>query len=177
MDQATVSAPPPVTVTPLDPLQTLQTLLDTLGLPGTVAWDQSGPAAVLHITTEEPGRIIGRRGATISSLQFLLNRMLVRHDPNAPRVTVNCERPTPPPQPHDEVLQRCAEASDKVRRWGDPVLVGPFTPEERQAIHDRYATDVEIEAIAEGGNEGLPKKMMFRIRQAPLAAPVQARHL
>lgn len=169
-----VAAPDAAPLPRLDPLQTLQTLLDTLGLPGTVTWDQSAPAARLHITSDEPGRIIGRRGQTISSLQFLLNRILVRRDPNAPRVTVSCDRPAPPPRPYDEILQRCREAADKVRRWGDPVLVGPFTPEERAAILERYATDVEIEALVEGGNEATPKKVLLRVRQTPLIAPGQA---
>ncbi|MEI6084596.1 MAG: KH domain-containing protein [Verrucomicrobiota bacterium] len=163
--------------TPRDPQDVLTQILAGLGIPATITLDTQTGVTRLLITTAEPARLIGKHGQTLSQLQFLVNRILFRHDPNAPRVTLDCDGggTAAPVQPTDDLLDKCTAAAGSVRRWGDSVLIGPYGTDERRRIEDYFAQDVEIEAISEGGAETAHKKIMLRIRQTPIIAPGQTR--
>jgi spoIIIJ-associated protein len=75
-----------------DPREVLQKMLDGLDLQTKVEVFNMDGSTLLHIATVEPGRLIGKHGQTLSQLQFLLNRILQRGNPEAPRVIVDCER-------------------------------------------------------------------------------------
>lgn len=156
--------PQPAPVTPLDPKAALQTMLDKLGFHTKVEQYKQDDEILLHIATVDPGSIIGKQGQTLNQLQFLLNRMLLRADPNAPRVIVDCERYREGER--DQLIRKALDAADRVRRWGEPVTIGPFRAFDRRIIHKHIENDPELEAISEeGGEEGAPKKMLIRVRQ------------
>ncbi|MGD0016091.1 MAG: R3H domain-containing nucleic acid-binding protein [Verrucomicrobiia bacterium] len=154
---------------PLDPKGTLQKMLDGLDLEASIEQTTQIDSILLHIRTAEAGRLIGKQGQTLSQLQFLLNRILQRADPSAPRVIVDCENYYQ--RQHEELLQRVSEAADKVRRWGEPLHFGPFNAFDRRIIHQHFASDPEIEAVSEGeepGEQGRGhKRMTIRIKQPP----------
>ena len=164
----TTAAPAPAAAPTVNPQEVLQKMLDGLGLRTKVELYQMDDAPLLHIATAEPGRLIGKHGQTLSHLQFLLNRILQRAHPDAPRVTVDCERYRE--RQRDDILKKVVEAADKVRRWGDPVKIGPFSAFDRRVIHLHMEKDRELEAISEGeGDEGGMKKMVIRVREKPAA--------
>ena len=165
----TETAAKPTSSAPLpDSHKILQEMLDGLGLQTKVEQFTMDGSTLLHIATAEPGRLIGKHGQTLSHLQFLLNRILQRAHPDAPRVTVDCERYRE--RQRDDILKRVVEAADKVRRWGDPVKIGPFSAFDRRVIHLHMEKDRELEAISEGeGDEGGMKKMLIRGREKPAA--------
>ena len=173
MDQPTAAPAPVRATTPRDPQDVLRQILDGLAIPGTITVEKQENGLRLLVNTPDPGRLIGRRGQTIAQLQFLVNRILFRHDPQAPRVIIDCEGYRD--RQNDELLAKVLEESDRVRRWGDSVLIGPYVQAERKVIEEHFSQDVEIEAIAEGGDETQKKKILLRIRQAPLHAPGQKR--
>jgi spoIIIJ-associated protein len=156
--------PQPVPVTPLDPQATLQTMLDRLGFHTKVEQSRQDTDILLHIATVDPGSLIGKQGQTLNQLQFLLNRLLLRADPNAPRVIVDCERYREGER--DQLIRKALDAADHVRRWGEPVTIGPFRSFDRRIIHQHIENDPELEAVSEdGGEEGAPKKMLIRVKQ------------
>ncbi|MCG3147358.1 MAG: hypothetical protein PCFJNLEI_00797 [Verrucomicrobiae bacterium] len=174
MEQPLASAP--VTArptTPRDPQDVLQQILAGLGHEAQVTFDAQSTVPRLLITTAEPGRLIGKHGQTLSQLQFLVNRILFRHDPNAPRVTIDCEGYRD--KQNDDLLNQCSAAASRVRRWGDDVQIGPFGATERNIILEHFARDVEVEALSAPGDEAGRKNVTIRIRQTPLVAPGQAR--
>ncbi len=151
---------------PLDPRDTLQKILDGLGLQTKVEVFNIDGATLLHIATVEPGRLIGKHGQTLSQLQFLLNRILQRGNPDTPRVIVDCERYRE--RQRDDILKKVLEAADKVRRWGEAVTIGPFNAFDRRVIHQHMEKDRELEAVSEGeGDETGMKRMIIRVRVAP----------
>jgi predicted RNA-binding protein Jag len=165
------AAAPPTAAKPVNPREVLQKILDGLGLQTKVEQYAMDGAPLLHITTAEPGRLIGKHGQTLGHLQFLVNRIVQRHDATAPKVIVDCERYRE--RANDELISRAIEAAEKVRRWGDSVHIGPFAAFERRVIHQHFAQDYEIEAVSEEGDETGRKKMTIRIRQTAPTAPGQ----
>ena len=153
---------------PLDPKVVVETILSSLAIPGTVEQSLVDGAPFLHITTPDPGRLIGKHGQTLSQLQFLVNRILQRRDLQAPRVTIDCEHYRD--HQNDDILRQAHEAADKVRRWGEAVHIGPLAVFDRRIIHQHFDQDRELEAISETGAEVAKKKMTIRVRQTPLPA-------
>ena len=156
------AAPRTPAATPVDPRAVLQTMLDGLGLQTKVETQTHEGAVLLFVNTTEPGRLIGKGGQTLSQLQFLLNRVLLRQDPAAPRVTVDCENYRD--RQNDEILHRADEAAAKVRRWGDAVRIGPYSAFERRVIHQHVQQDPELEADSEGEEDGGRKKIIIRLK-------------
>ncbi len=68
---------------------TLEQLLRLLGFEVTVEEHQLDEGLLLDVKTEDPGRLIGRQGQTLTALQYILNRMLFRQDSETPKVTVD----------------------------------------------------------------------------------------
>ena len=147
---------------PAAPHVVLQTLLDGLGIPAKVESETHDGAVTLRINTAEPGRLIGKGGQTLSQLQFLLNRILQRKDPAAPRVTLDCENYRD--RQNDELLQRVDEAAEKVRRWGDAVRLGPFSAFERRLIYQHVQNDPELDVSSDGEEDGGRKKIIVRLK-------------
>src|SRR5438552_3201239 len=125
----------------LDPRQVLQQMLDGLGFQTKVEQYTMDATTLLHIATAEPGRLIGKHGQTLAQLQFLLNRILQRANPDMPPVIVDCERYRE--RARDDLINVALDAAEKVRRWGDPVLIGPFSAFDRRVIHQRMQDDPE----------------------------------
>jgi spoIIIJ-associated protein len=165
------STAPSRAATPVDPREVLQKILDGLGLEAKVERLTIDGTPLFHIATAEPGRLIGKHGQTLGHLQFLVNRIIQRHDQNAPRVIIDCEHYRE--RANDDLIQRAVEAADRVRRWGDAVHIGPYSAFERRIIHQHFNSDPELEAVSEEGDEAGRKKMTIRVRQTPLAAPGQ----
>ncbi len=166
-----ITAAPSAAVTPVSPGEVLQKILDGLDLQTKVDQLAIDGAPLLHITTAEPGRLIGKHGQTLGHLQFLVNRILQRHDANSPKVIVDCEHYRE--RANDELIRRALDAADRVRRWGDAVHIGPYSAFERRVIHQHFSHDYELEAVSEEGDETGRKKMTIRVRQTPLTAPGQ----
>jgi spoIIIJ-associated protein len=155
---------------PLDPREVLQKILDGLGLQTKVEVFTMDNSTLLHIATVEPGRLIGKHGQTLSQLQFLVNRILQRGNPDAPRVIVDCERYRE--RQRDDILKKVVDAADRVRRWGEAVKIGPFNAFDRRVIHLHMEKDRELEAVSEGeGDEAGMKRMIIRVRQSPSTPP------
>ena len=72
-------------------IHTLATMFDYLGLSGTFRVEDKGQKLEIKITSEDAGRIIGRKGQTLESLQLILNRIMFKGDEEFPRITLDID--------------------------------------------------------------------------------------
>ena len=168
METTTTLAPStqPATATgPLpNPAEVLQKMLDLLGIQAKVQrLPMDGTSVLLHVGTDDPGRLIGKGGQTLSQLQFLLNRILQRMHPDAEHCVVDCESYRE--QQHEDILKKALEAAEKVRRWGESTTIGPLGALDRRVVQQHFDKDSELEAITDDKEEAGRKKMIIRIRQ------------
>ena len=70
---------------------TLATILDYLGLEATVKAEDKNGEITLFTTSEDAGRIIGKKGQTLHSLELIVNRMLSKNDIDCPRVSIDVD--------------------------------------------------------------------------------------
>src|SRR5437868_3862821 len=81
---------PPETIKPIAH-EVLNSLLRMLGFQTEIDSEIIGANLRIRIKCEDAGRLIGRGGSNLSSLQFLLNRLIFRRVPGAPRVYLDVE--------------------------------------------------------------------------------------
>ena len=71
--------------------RTLMAMFDYLGLNGTFKIEDRNGKMAVRISSEDAGRIIGRRGQTLESLQLLANRIMFKEDEECPRISLDID--------------------------------------------------------------------------------------
>lgn len=153
---------------------TLATMLDYLGLEATVKAEEEGGNITLKTVSSDAGRIIGRKGQTLESLQLLLNRMMQKNDPDYPRIIIDVDgystkRPAGDrrsrketcfsrqeerdPGHEERLRQQALDASKEVKRWGESVTLPPMNAHDRRIIHITLKEDPEIYTESMGTKE------------------------
>lgn len=125
------------------PKAILGDLLSNLGFESTLEEEQLEEGLMLSINCDDAGRLIGRRGQTLSDLQYLMNRIIQRHDPEAERVTVDVGGYRR--EVRDNLVKSAKEAAEKVRRWGDIVELPPMNAYDRRIVHNLLKEDTDVE--------------------------------
>src|SRR3954466_3122750 len=143
---------------PADPKAILEKLLQTLGFEATVNQSDEDGQVLLDVQTNDPGRLIGRQGQTLSELQYITNRMIFKIDPDSPKVTLDVGNYRS--QQRDSLIQKAKEAAEKVRRWGDIVELEPLNAFDRRIVHNALRDDPAIETHSVEV-EGTDKKVIL----------------
>lgn len=125
------------------PREILDTLLGHLGFAVEIEESDRDGHRILQVRTNTPQPLIGRRGETLESLQFLVNRILLTQDKEAPRVVVDVEYHRS--MRDDSFLRRIRHLADAVREHARPVETEPLNSYERKLVHDAYREDPELE--------------------------------
>lgn len=70
----------------------LNTMLSKLGFQAELEVTESADGPCLNIISDESSTLIGKHGDRLEDLQYLTNRILIKHYPGAPRIHVDCDR-------------------------------------------------------------------------------------
>lgn len=108
--------------------------------------------AVIDISGEDLGLLIGRRGDTLIALQYLVNLIVARKFPGHGGVTVDVEHYRH--RNEERITSLARRMADRVRETGNPITLEPMSAAERRLIHMQFAEDPELEtqSIGEGEN-------------------------
>ena len=128
---------------PAQPKAILERLLQLMGFELTVEEHPMDGGLLLDVKTDDPGRLIGRQGQTLSELQYITNRLLFREDETAPKVTVDVSGYRS--QAREALVKKAKEAAEKVRRWGDIVELEPLNAFDRRIVHNALKDDPSVE--------------------------------
>jgi spoIIIJ-associated protein len=121
-------------------IQILAKMFDYLSLNGDFKVEEKGSRIGVSISSDNAGRIIGRKGQTLESLQLLVNRMMFKMDEQCPHITLdidgyasgdrdNKERPAT----DSENAPRDKEYRRRPRRGGDDAPRASVEQLEKQA--------------------------------------------
>ncbi|HEY7465341.1 MAG TPA: RNA-binding cell elongation regulator Jag/EloR [Dehalococcoidia bacterium] len=162
-------APRPVTPVehvPADPadvavaVETLEELISLMGLEATVVSREPETAgdglgmiqAVLDVEGEDLGLLIGRRGQTLASLQYLLNLMVAKKIGKRASFGVDVDGYR---RRREEALINLAKrTAARVRGTGRSVTLEPMPPNERRIVHITLADDPNVMTVSIGEGEG-----------------------
>ena len=109
--------------------------------------DQDG-ALCVDMSGEHMGILIGKRGQTLDSLQYLANRVANKHQEGYVRVKLDTENYR---ARREETLRHLAKnIAHKVKRNRRPVALEPMNPYERRIIHSALQSDPYVTTHSEG---------------------------
>ena len=102
----------------------------------------------VELSGKEMGLLIGKRGQTLDSLQYLTNLAVNKHSVGYIKVTLDTEDYR---QRRKDPLENLAKnIAYKVKRTTRPVSLEPMNPFERRVIHSALQGDRYVETHSEG---------------------------
>jgi spoIIIJ-associated protein len=126
----------------------LENLLRGMNIQARVAVRGMSDPIVLDVETDNGGLIIGRRGETLSALQYLVNVLIGKRTRRWTKVVIDVEHWR---DRREETLRALAlRQADRVRQQRRPVALDPMPAGERRIIHVTLQDQRDIETHSEG---------------------------
>jgi spoIIIJ-associated protein len=120
------------------------------------------PTVELSIHGEYGGILIGRRGETLSALQFLVGLLTSRRAERRVRVVLDAEGYR---ERRARLLRDIAlRAADRAQRYRQPIFLDPMVPAERRIVHMTLADHPGVSTHSVG--EGDSRRVVVSPRQA-----------
>ena len=114
----------------------------------TVKYDEENRSMDIDLSGDEMGVLIGKRGQTLDSLQYLVSLVVNKEAEDYIRVKVDTEDYR---QRRRETLENLAKnIAYKVKRTKRPVSLEPMNPYERRIIHSALQNDKYVTTHSEG---------------------------
>ena len=113
-----------------------------------IKYDEANNSMNIDLSGDEMGILIGKRGQTLDSLQYLVSLVVNKDVENYIHVKVDTENYR---QRRKETLENLARnISYKVKRTKKPVSLEPMNPYERRIIHSALQNDKYVTTHSEG---------------------------
>ncbi|MCM1425354.1 MAG: protein jag [Eubacterium sp.] len=113
-----------------------------------INYDEINNSMNIDLSGDEMGVLIGKRGQTLDSLQYLVSLVVNKDVENYIHVKVDTENYR---QRRKETLENLAKnISYKVKRTKRPVSLEPMNPYERRIIHSALQNDKYVTTHSEG---------------------------
>ena len=113
-----------------------------------IKYDEEYASMNIDLSGDEMGVLIGKRGATLDSLQYLVSLVANKDSDNYIRVKVDTENYR---QRRKDTLENLAKnISYKVKRTKRSVSLEPMNPYERRIIHSALQNDKFVTTHSEG---------------------------
>jgi spoIIIJ-associated protein len=116
--------------------------------------------AVIDISGDDLGVLIGRRGETLLNMQYLVNLIVSRRFPDQGGVTIDVEHYRH--RREEQVVDLATRMADRVKENGTPITLEPMPAAERRLVHLALADDDEIETHSTG--DGEQRKVVISLR-------------
>jgi spoIIIJ-associated protein len=139
----------------------LDTMLGHLGFHVEIEIIESEEEPCLQIHTPRSELLIGKDGERLDDLQYLVNRVLRKHFPKAPRVRIDCEHYRAIQE--DKLSAEVRAAAEGVKSSGKPFKMRPLNAYYRRLVHNVLVDDTTVESVSPGGEERL-KRIIIRPR-------------
>jgi spoIIIJ-associated protein len=107
--------------------------------------------AVLDVDGEDLGILIGRRGATLASLQYVLNLIMAKKADR--RVAFGIDVDGYRRRREEALVSLARRTASRVRGTGRSVTLEPMPPNERRIIHITLANDPAVMTVSIGEGE------------------------
>ncbi len=113
-----------------------------------IAYNEENEMLEVNVKGEDMGILIGKRGQTLDSLQYLVSLVINKSSDNYIKVKLDTENYR---ARRKETLENLAKnIAYKVKRTRKPVTLEPMNPYERRIIHSALQNDKFVETYSEG---------------------------
>jgi spoIIIJ-associated protein len=127
----------------------LRDVLTTMGIKAEIRIKEEEDTVKISLTGPDMGILIGYRGETLDSLQYLVSLVVNKgHETAYKRVVLDTENYR---SKREETLKRLAQkVAGTVRRTGKLIRLEPMNPYERRIIHSALQEDRYVKTHSEG---------------------------
>lgn len=127
----------------------LRNVLDSMGIESEINFKEENDMLHINITGPKMGLIIGYRGETLDSLQYLVSLVVNKsHDIPYKKIVLDTENYR---SKREETLKRVAQKTAyKVRKTGRSFKLEPMNPYERRVIHSELQDNEFIYTYSDG---------------------------
>ena len=139
----------------------LDSMLGKLGFELEVEEQETEEGVCLQISCEDSKHLIGRHGERLDDIQYLVNRILQKQDPDSPRVKVDCDRYRE--QEEDRLIEQAQDLAEQAKESGNSVRMRPLNAYHRRIVHNALVDDAEVETSSPRGSDRL-KRIEIRPR-------------
>lgn len=113
-----------------------------------VVYDEEQSSVDINVIGDDMGILIGKRGQTLDSLQYLVSLILYKESEKYLKVKLDTENYR---ERRKETLENLGRnIASKVKRTRKPVSLEPMNPYERRIIHSALQNDKFVETHSEG---------------------------
>lgn len=131
-----------------DAKQLLQEILDMMSFVAMVEAKRGEEAIELNIKGEDMGRIIGKEGATLRSLEIILSSIMGRT--NGERVRVNIDADGYKEKRKNALERLAQEIADEVEQTGKEKVMPFMTPADRRLVHMYLQENSKVTTFSKG---------------------------
>ena len=128
--------------------QFLREVTAAMGLPLTVTTTLKDKQLLVNLTGDDMGILIGKRGQTLDSLQYLVN--LVVNKGNAPYISVTLDTENYRQRRKETLESLAVNLAKKVKATHKNVVLEPMNPYERRIIHATLQNNRFVTTYSEG---------------------------
>lgn len=140
--------------------QFVKDVLEKMKLNADIFVEETEDSILLKIHGNDIGIIIGRRGETLDSLQYLASLVVNKEKGNYKRVVVDVENYR---QKREETLIKLANRlADRVIKYKKNIVLEPMNPYERRIIHSSLQDNSYVETYSIGDEPN--RKVVITLR-------------
>jgi spoIIIJ-associated protein len=146
----------------------LDSMLGHLGYAASLDLQETQDGPCLQIQSADSTFLIGKDGERLDDLQYLVNRILRRRQPDAERIKVDCAHFRAIQE--DQLQEEINATAERVRATGKPFQLRPLNAYYRRIVHNCLAADSQIVSYSPPGDERL-KRITVSLKHAPAPNP------
>lgn len=135
----------------------LREILEHMGVDAEVSAFDDGEKIILDAHGGESGLVIGKKGATLDALQYLVNRLVSKRPQEGPLIVVDAEGYRG--RREDSLVDMAQRLAEKVVATGRPVPVEPMGAHDRRIVHMALVDHEGVTTESEG--EGSARRVVI----------------
>ena len=139
----------------------LDAMLSKLGFDVTYERTESVDGPCLNIVTDQGSHLIGKGGDRLEDLQYLMNRILSKHYPDASRVKVDCDHYRE--KQESELIATAKETAHQVIEDGKARKLRPLNAYYRRIAHNALADIEGVKTSSPKGNTRYKKIQIEKV--------------
>jgi spoIIIJ-associated protein len=142
----------------------LTELLEKMGLDTQVDAKENDERVTLEVKGAETSLVIGKKGATLDAIQYLVNKMASHGKPEGSGKPVQVDSEGYRDRRAEVLVELAGKLAEKCRKTGRPVEMDPMSPSERRVVHVALANETDLETRSEG--EGIYRHLVIFPKKA-----------
>lgn len=135
----------------------LREILEHMGVDAEVSAFDDGERIILDAHGGESGLVIGKKGATLDALQYLVNRLVSKRPQEGPLIVVDAEGYRG--RREDSLVDMAQRLAEKVVATGRPLPVEPMSAHDRRIVHMALVDHEGVTTESEG--EGSARRVVI----------------